>query len=687
MKRLILFALYTQTSEYLNEQLNSIFCDLIEIASYSIENDYSVSAVDGDIVLITTPSILNLVRKKVKDGVPIVSMRRTLTVDAFNKLKRIPSKSKVLLVNSTLDTALETIAQIYQLGITEIYFIPFAPQMSNIPNDVSIAVTPGETKFVPKKIKNVIDIGNRVIDLSTLFDVTAKLELDPDVVGKILNNYMQEILPLSYGLLYVLRQHEIVKRQLFSVLNLLSVGIIITDEQGTVVEFNQYAEKMTGLRRQNVINQFVHSLFPRVNLPSKITKWKYYKSNIYEIDGKKVSITNYPIKYMDDMIGVVCLLEEPDVEKNRKGNTHTAKYSFSDIIGEDEGFKKVKKAALKISTCDLPVLITGETGTGKEMFAQAIHEASLRRNGPFVVVDCSTLTTHLMDSELFGYVEGAFTGAKKSGKQGFFEIANGGTIFLDEIGELTTEAQAKLLRVLEEKEIRRVGGTEKISVDIRVIAATNINVLEYISQKKFREDLYYRLNAFPLHILPLRERKSDIPMLVSKFLKENNYKKEISKQVLEALIKYEWPGNVRELKNCIEFAVHLSDGNIIINDLPPYVVKNKDVEEQPCLPMLNVACSLDVTDNHNELQTNPELDEYRIILEILYDAYKSKENIGRRKISKRAERAGFYLSEHEIRYKLNTLEKRGLAKVGIGRRGTRITQKGISTINGLNCTN
>ena len=263
MKRLVLFALYAQTSEYLNKQLDSIFCDLVEIVSYSIENDYSVSTVEGDIVLITTPSILNLVRQKVKDGVPIVSIRRTLTVDAFNKLKRIPSKSKVLLVNSTLDTALETIAQIYQLGITEVYFIPFAPQMSNIPNDVSIAVTPGETKFVPKKIKNVIDIGNRVIDISTLFDVTAKLELDPDIVGKIVNNYMQEILPLSNGFLHVLRQHEVVKRQLFSVLNLLSVGIIITDEQGIVVEFNQYAEKMTGLKRQNAINQFMHSLFPR----------------------------------------------------------------------------------------------------------------------------------------------------------------------------------------------------------------------------------------------------------------------------------------------------------------------------------------------------------------------------------------------------------------------------------------
>ena len=248
----------------------------------------------------------------------------------------------------------------------------------------------------------------------------------------------------------------------------------------------------------------------------------------------------------------------------------------------DESSIKVKNTIKRIANKDITVLIMGESGTGKELYANAIHNESDRAHGPFIAVNCASFNGNLLDSELFGYEEGAFTGAKKEGKMGLFEAANKGTIFLDEISEMDYEVQAKLLRTLQEGTIRRVGSVKETSIDVRVIAATNKNLEEMVSNGSFRHDLYYRISVFPLIIPPLRERKDDILPLINNFLSpyKNDFKKDIilSREAEKALYNYEWPGNVRELINALEFAINMMEDNVIKHEHLPVRIQAEKAE-------------------------------------------------------------------------------------------------------------
>lgn len=241
--------------------------------------------------------------------------------------------------------------------------------------------------------------------------------------------------------------------------------------------------------------------------------------------------------------------------------------AFKEIIGQSEGIRRVLELVTKVAPLDSTVLITGESGTGKELIAAAIHQKSRRAGGPFIKVNCAAIPEALLESELFGHEKGAFTGAHAQ-RPGKFELAHRGTIFLDEVGDMSPATQPKVLRVLEQKELERVGGTKTLKIDTRVIAATNQDLTQAMKEKRFREDLYYRLNIFPLQLPPLGERKEDIPLLVDCFIQEANLRpgKEIggvSKDAMELLLDYHWPGNVRELRNLVERAVTLAEGPLI----------------------------------------------------------------------------------------------------------------------------
>jgi len=250
------------------------------------------------------------------------------------------------------------------------------------------------------------------------------------------------------------------------------------------------------------------------------------------------------------------------------------------IIGCSDAIQSVIKLIEKVGPTDSTVLISGESGTGKELVARAIHRHSKRRKGYLMTVDCSTLVENLFESELFGHVKGSFTGAS-SIKHGRFELANGGTLFFDEIGNISVDIQAKLLRAIQEREVTRVGGSHPIKMDVRIIAATNQNLLSAVKEGRFREDLYYRLRVIPIHLPSLRERKGDIPLLANYFLEKYNEKRKknirtISEKAMKALCDYDWPGNVRELENTIERAVVLTENDVIEkNDLFYYRIGNK----------------------------------------------------------------------------------------------------------------
>lgn len=259
------------------------------------------------------------------------------------------------------------------------------------------------------------------------------------------------------------------------------------------------------------------------------------------------------------------------------------KYRFENIVGDHPGMQNLFRLIERVASSDSTVLITGESGTGKELVARAIHYNSDRRENYLIPVNCGAIPETLLESEMFGYVKGAFTGATTN-RMGRFEAASGGTIFLDEIGEMSPALQVKILRVIQEHEFQPLGSAKTIRVDVRVIAATNSNLEEAVAKKEFREDLYYRLNVIPLHIPPLRERRSDIPLLVNHFIsyfreEKNREIKPLSDDVLNALMAYDWPGNVRELENLIERMVILSeDGRITLNDLPEKIHQKAGVQ-------------------------------------------------------------------------------------------------------------
>lgn len=264
----------------------------------------------------------------------------------------------------------------------------------------------------------------------------------------------------------------------------------------------------------------------------------------------------------------------------------SARHNIDDIIGESAAIQSAKQLALKVARSSSRVVIQGETGTGKEVFAQAIHNASSRASGPFVALNCALLPPSLAESILVGYAEGAYTGSAKGGMAGVFEQADGGTLMLDEIGEMPVDLQAKLLRILEDSQVTRLGSTKTVGVDVRVIAASNRDLLQLIEEREFREDLYYRLQVMTLHIPPLRERREDIPALVAHFISAYNLLSGLSTtgiedEAMEMLLGYSWPGNVRELKNAIEHAVNVTETDILtIGDFPDVIVQQMVGEDR-----------------------------------------------------------------------------------------------------------
>ena len=269
----------------------------------------------------------------------------------------------------------------------------------------------------------------------------------------------------------------------------------------------------------------------------------------------------------------------------RVNKANSARYTFDSIVAVGENVQAVKAFAQKAAATDAPVLLASESGTGKELYAQAIHNASPRRGDVFVAINCANFNANTLESELFGYVEGAFTGAKRGGKMGLFEAANGGTLFLDEVSELDIGLQAKLLRAIQERRFRPVGGVHEIETDVRIISASNADLQGYIEHNRFRRDLFYRLSTFQIHIPPLRERRGDIPVLARTILSDLAVKlkrrAEISPEALICLMEHNWPGNVRELRNVLEASVYLSaDGFITPDSLPEHILRRSEGEQR-----------------------------------------------------------------------------------------------------------
>ncbi|MBS7009883.1 sigma-54 interaction domain-containing protein [Anaerostipes sp.] len=383
-------------------------------------------------------------------------------------------------------------------------------------------------------------------------------------------------------------------------------GIYITDGKANTIKVNQAYETLTGLRREDMIGKNMQELEEEkvISVSGSLTAIRENRVVTLQQEfetGKKAVITSSPIYGEDgqiimvvtnvrDLTEIYHLKEEvgrreQEEEKLLQKLNHVQGDLFgSQMVAQDKNTLDALFWADKVSGLDATVMLLGETGVGKEEFARYIFQNSKRKGGSFIKVNCGAIPANLLESELFGYEKGAFTGANKNGKLGLFELADKGTIFLDEIGELPLDMQVKFLRVVQEQEIERVGGSRPVKIDVRIIAATNRDLEEMVKQKSFREDLFYRLMVFPIHIPPLRERRNDIEPLVQLFLKKLNKKygfhKTFTFDALELLRDYQWPGNIRELKNLVERAVIISSDDLIgPESIPVYTGEKRETIE------------------------------------------------------------------------------------------------------------
>ncbi|EJO5346779.1 sigma 54-interacting transcriptional regulator [Clostridium botulinum] len=355
----------------------------------------------------------------------------------------------------------------------------------------------------------------------------------------------------------------------------ISEGMIILDKNLYIKRLNRKAEEMLFIKSQYIIGININSLLKNINFNKLLTEndksYNNEEGDFY-IRNKiiKCIINAVPIKVNGKTTGVVITFREvSSVHKLvNKVIGYKASYTFDNILTANDKMIQIIEMAKKAAKSQCNILIEGESGTGKEVVAQSIHNYSMRSDGPFVAVNCASIPRELVESELFGYEKGAFTGASKDGHPGKFELADGGTIFLDELGELPLDIQSKLLRVLDNNKIIRVGGTYEKQLNVRVIGATNRNLKEEMKKKNFREDLYYRLGVINIKILPLRHRKEDIEVLVNSFVRNINCKnlqqnKRVKKSYIDKLKNYDWPGNVRELRNVVERDYYLSDTDTV----------------------------------------------------------------------------------------------------------------------------
>ena len=433
-------------------------------------------------------------------------------------------------------------------------------------------------------------------DLDVVFEVTG----DEDLVKKLKANIphsttLVDARAVNVMLTLIREREELlmikeVKEQLSVILNSAQEGIQLADKDGIIKYVNQGYTRITGIPASERIGCSVFDVSPDGALAEVIKTGKPCLGKPNRAVGSNAEVISNaaPVIVNGEMTGAVVVFQditevirlakelrrsssvidglEDEIKKLNKNRA-----SFKDIVSKSEKMKAIIKIAKKAAREDTTILITGESGTGKEIFANAIHEESMRNSKPLIKVNCAAIPENLLESELFGYEAGAFTGASKM-KLGKFELANEGTIFLDEIGDMSSVLQAKLLRVIQEQEIERVGGTHPVKIDVRIISATNQNLLELIHQGRFREDLYFRLNVINIHIPPLRERKEDVLALVDIYIQEFNRKfhknvKGVTSKAEGLLLSYNWPGNVRELKNILERTILMADGGWITEDL------------------------------------------------------------------------------------------------------------------------
>ena len=680
-KKLVLITQASSTGPTYEQRLYQFFGSSITVERFSVEaGDFPAMPADADLYIAAATS--SDAFSQIMDLIPgegrVVSPAVTFFKKDIEILRQLPRGTRAMLVNLSVQMAYESIAELNRLGITQIEFTPVYPG-SSYPPDVALAITPGEALYVPPTALRVIDLGPRVFTADTLLEIALKLGFTWFPKSAEYRAYADSLADQGQSLATLWSANLKAESYLDILMGALETGILGVDVDGRVFALNGLAENMLGLRRKEVIGQPLPLVCRELDRQLSENDRRQKVSRLFQLEGTYLSLSTAPVDWQGEYIGCFLLLQRFTEEEERQHQFrlqlyhrgYQSKYVFDDIIGQSDIMLRTKQIAAKMAATDSSILLTGESGTGKELFAHSIHNASPRRNMPFVAINCAALSEPLLESELFGYDEGAFTGAKKGGKLGLFEYADRGTLFLDEIEGMSQPLQLKLLRVLQEKEFMRVGGNRIIPTDVRIIAASNEDILGLVRQGTFRKDLYYRLNTLPISIPPLRERGEDLFLIAEHLMARSGAHFTLAPSARDVLRAYRWDGNIRELANLVEYLSMLGKDLVEAEDLPPYL--RTEAAAAPVCPAPAPTPGGGSRDFWQAARGREEL--FRFLLCAMGDAGRG---IGRGALLLEAQRQRIPTTEQEIRDALLVLNRLGLVSVSRGRGGSRLTQKGLT---------
>ncbi|HEK8878923.1 TPA: sigma 54-interacting transcriptional regulator [Clostridioides difficile] len=649
--------------DFLENNLKLVFGDSININRYFINEINDNDLINDDVILVMSVERLDKIINNILDKKKVIVVRRTFREDKIYNLLSLPQGTNVLIVNDSDETTLETISLFYKIGVTNIRPIPY--MNDNNYKNIKIAITPGVPEKVPSFISDIFDLGHRYIDISTFIEIINLLQIDSKEIQSNLVKYSEEIISLDTGIKDKYKELFLKIEELDTILNLSKDGILFTSKDGEINTYNSKVKDILDIN-EDIYGKYIEDIF--VDSLKVLLSEKEILDKVVVFNKKYINVNKKNIYNRDEKMGTYYSLQEityikkleQNLTKKLREKGQIAKYTFKDIKTNSPKMFECIDLAKKVSKSDLSILIRGESGTGKELIAQSIHNNSNRKNQPFIAVNCAAVPENLLESQLFGYDKGTFTGGLKDGKQGLFELANNGTIFLDEIGDMPLELQTKLLRVLQEKQIMPVGSHNVINIDVRIISATNKNLEQMIDNSQFREDLYYRLNTIPINIPPLRERKEDILIIMEDLI---NKKLVITPEAKKLIQNYMWKGNIRELQNVTSYLNIMCEDIVLEKDLPP---------------------NLRSSDNKNtSLKLKYSKNDILNILEILILNKESDVGIGRGLILKALLDKNLQITEGKIKKIFEYLKKEELIICSSGRYGSKITQKGEDFYNKL----
>lgn len=638
--------------EYLKGCLESIFENYVQVNNVFLNELDEHEPIEGDIYLVLYEHMIYPLKKHITNFNNVVVMTRGVKKKFINEIRRIPNNTDILVVNDSYDSTIQTTNTFYELGISNINFIPYEKRLdvNSYYNAIEIAVTPDEVDMVPKFIKKIINIGYREIGFDTIIKIMQKLRLSHKSINRNIIKNMNDIIEPNAAFKSSYLNSYLKSEMLDKVVFNSYVGIMLTDNNYNLVYSNNKLNRIFNIEEDFSDKSIENFMEPEA---FKLIKDSDFKSRLIRINEENYEVEKTPVMLMDHTIGYNFTLKNEkdirDLEINLKNNLIKkglfAKYTFEKIVYKSDVMAQCISLSKKAARTDYTMLIYGESGTGKELIAQSIHNFSYRKEMPFVAINCASLPESLLESQLFGYESGAFTGASKNGKIGLFEQADTGTLFLDEIGDISPNVQSQLLRVIQEKQIMRIGSDRLINVDVRIIVATNKNLEEEVNKGKFRRDLYYRLNVIPIGIPPLRERKEDILLLLESFL--GNLYSGVTEEEKNAVLEYKWLGNVRELESAANYYKTLGE-------FPKCIIRKQ-----------NNKAEKDILENR-EIQ----------ILKIIEENTGNFHGIGRTAIIYELREKGVKISDSKIRMLLESLSKKGYIKTKKGRAGNSITERG-----------